>query len=122
MSDKVVNDISKKVLGKTVKDIIQDRLVLEIKREIASGIKTFKELAFHLGFNEPSILLVSSNRRQDLHLRNIGRISTRCWKVDTDGYLLLGIPRGKRNTYLLVNAGQERKSVSQLPICVSIIS
>ena len=54
MSDKVVNDISKKVLGKTVKDIIQDRLVLEIKREIASGIKTFKELAFHLGFNEPS--------------------------------------------------------------------
>ena len=54
MSDKVVNDISKKVLGKTVKDIIQDCLVLEIKREIASGIKTFKELAFHLGFNEPS--------------------------------------------------------------------
>lgn len=54
MSDKAINDVSKKVLGKTVKDIIQDRLVLEIKREIASGSDSFKEIAFHLKFNEPS--------------------------------------------------------------------
>ncbi len=54
MSDKAVNDICKKVLGRTVKDVIQDRLILEIKREIAAGKKSFKELAFQLGFNEPS--------------------------------------------------------------------
>lgn len=54
LSDKAVNDISKKVLGRTIKDVIQDRLVLEIKRKIASGDTSFKEISFQLGFNEPS--------------------------------------------------------------------
>lgn len=54
MSDKATNDVAKTVLGKTVKDLINDRLVLEIKRGIASAQESFKELAFSLGFNEPS--------------------------------------------------------------------
>lgn len=54
LSDKAANDVAKKVLGTTIKDLVQDRLVLEIKREIASGTLSFKELAFRLGFNEPS--------------------------------------------------------------------
>ena len=54
LSEKAVNDICKKVLGKTVKDIIQERLVLEMKRGIAPGEKSFKQLSFELGFSEPS--------------------------------------------------------------------
>lgn len=54
LSEKAANDLSKKVLGKTVKDLLQERLVLEIKREIATDKLSFKEIANKLGFNEPS--------------------------------------------------------------------
>ena len=54
LSDKAAGDVCKKVLGKTIKEVIQDRLVLEMKRCIASGEKSFKQLAFELGFNESS--------------------------------------------------------------------
>lgn len=54
LSNKAANDLSKKVLGKTIKDILQERLILEVKREIASGKLSFKEIACKLGFNEPS--------------------------------------------------------------------
>lgn len=54
LSDKAANDIAKKVLGQTVKELIQGRLVLEMKRQIAQNKLSFKEIAFHLGFNEPS--------------------------------------------------------------------
>lgn len=54
LSEKAANDLSKKVLGKTIKDLLQERLVLEIKREIAADKLSFKEIACKLGFNEPS--------------------------------------------------------------------
>lgn len=54
LSDRALNNSAKKVLGRTVKDLIQDRLVLEMKREIAAGALSFKELAFRLRFNEPA--------------------------------------------------------------------
>lgn len=54
LSNKAANDLSKKVLGKTIKEILQDRLVLEVKREIASDKLSFKEIACKLGFNEAS--------------------------------------------------------------------
>lgn len=54
LSDKAANDLSKKVLGKTIKDVLQERLVLEIKREIAAGLLSFKEIASKLKFNEAS--------------------------------------------------------------------
>lgn len=53
-SEKAANELSKKVMGKTIKQIIQERLILEIKREIASDQLSFKEIACKLGFNEPS--------------------------------------------------------------------
>jgi len=38
--------------GRTVKQHLQDRLVLEIKKEIRLGQKSLKEIAFNLGFSE----------------------------------------------------------------------
>jgi len=52
VSNKKVNLISTKGTGKTVKQHIQERLVLEIKKEIRLGEKSFKEIAFELGFSE----------------------------------------------------------------------
>lgn len=53
ISEKRLNEICKAASDKTTKQYIQDRLVLEIKREIKSGTKTLKEIAFNLGFSEP---------------------------------------------------------------------
>ncbi len=54
MSNKKINEISKKGTGKTVKQHLQERLILEIKREIRLHEKSLKEIAFGLGFNEPA--------------------------------------------------------------------
>lgn len=53
ISEKKLNEICKAASGKTTKQFIQERLVLEIKKEIKSGTKTLKEIAFDLGFSEP---------------------------------------------------------------------
>ncbi|MBB4036000.1 AraC-like DNA-binding protein [Dysgonomonas hofstadii] len=52
MSCKTINEISKKGTGKTVKQHLQERLIIEIKKEIRIGKKNLKEIAFDLGFNE----------------------------------------------------------------------
>lgn len=54
LSEKSVSDIARKTVNKPLKQIIQDRLLLEIKREIAAGNMNFKELSWNLGFSEPS--------------------------------------------------------------------
>lgn len=54
MSCKTINEICKKATGKTVKQHLQERLVLEIKKEIRIGKKSLKEIAFDLGFSEPA--------------------------------------------------------------------
>lgn len=54
LSEKYVSDIARKTVNKPLKQIIQDRLLLEIKREIAKGELNFKELSWKLGFSEPS--------------------------------------------------------------------
>lgn len=54
ISEKAANEMSKKVIGKTIKQLIHERLILEIKREIAADLLSFKEIANKLGFNEPS--------------------------------------------------------------------
>ena len=56
ISEKKLNDISKSLSGKTTKQFIQERLVLEIKKEIKLGIKNLKQISFELGFNEPAYL------------------------------------------------------------------
>lgn len=52
MSNKKVNEVCKMGTGKTVKQHLQERLILEIKKEIRLREKSLKEIAFDLGFNE----------------------------------------------------------------------
>ncbi|NDV46858.1 AraC family transcriptional regulator [Paludibacter sp. 221] len=51
---KKLNSIALKGTGKTVKQHILERLVLEIKKEIRLHEKSLKEIAFALGFSEPA--------------------------------------------------------------------
>lgn len=52
MSCKTINEICKKGTGKTIKQHLQERLIIEIKKEIRLGKKSLKEIAFDLGFSE----------------------------------------------------------------------
>lgn len=54
LTNKTVNEICKKGTGKTVKQHLQERLVLEMKKEIRLGRKSLKEISFELGFSEPA--------------------------------------------------------------------
>ncbi|NDW09735.1 AraC family transcriptional regulator [Dysgonomonas sp. 520] len=52
LTSKKMNMICIKGTGKTVKQHIQERVLLEAKKEIRLGRKSLKEIAFDLGFNE----------------------------------------------------------------------
>ncbi|NDV95815.1 AraC family transcriptional regulator [Dysgonomonas sp. 521] len=54
VSNRKVNEISKKGTGKTIKQHLQERLILEIKKEIKLQRKSLKEIAYDLGFSEPA--------------------------------------------------------------------
>ncbi|NDV81929.1 helix-turn-helix domain-containing protein [Bacteroides sp. 51] len=54
VSIRKLNETSTVRTGKTVKQHLQDRLILEIKKEIRLGQKSLKEIAFDLGFSEPA--------------------------------------------------------------------
>lgn len=54
MTNKSINEACKSGTGKTVKQHLQERLILEIKKEIRLKNKSLKEIAFGLGFNEPA--------------------------------------------------------------------
>ncbi|MBN1111679.1 MAG: AraC family transcriptional regulator [Bacteroidales bacterium] len=54
LSLKHLNDLSRKKLGKTVTQIIHDRIVLEAEREIAYSNKSIQEIAYNLGFKDPA--------------------------------------------------------------------
>ncbi len=49
-----LNKYVKSQVGKSAKEIIQDRLIVEAKRLLIFSDKTNKELAFELGFEEPA--------------------------------------------------------------------
>lgn len=49
-----LNDIVRLLRGTTVKKMINQRLILEAKRELSFGALTIKEIAFRLGFNDTS--------------------------------------------------------------------
>lgn len=53
MTHKKLNEVVIKGTGRSVKQHLQDRLVLEIKKEIRLNEKNLKEIAYSLGFNEP---------------------------------------------------------------------
>ncbi len=54
LSAKRLNELSKDYFGKTINQIINDRLILAAKREISSCEKSIKEISYELGFSEPS--------------------------------------------------------------------
>lgn len=54
LTNRRLNEISMKGTGKTVKQHLQERLILEIKKEIRLHRKNLKEIAFDLGFSEPA--------------------------------------------------------------------
>ena len=54
LSKKRLNDLTKNAVGHTVKQLIDQRLLLEAKRMISYGSQSFKEIAFLLGFSDAS--------------------------------------------------------------------
>lgn len=51
-----LNQIVKNFLGKTAKQVINDRIILEIKRLLIHSGFSIKEMAYNLGFDEPTNL------------------------------------------------------------------
>jgi len=57
VTPKHLNDICKRGLNKTISELIQERLLLEIKRLLTYSDATIKELAVTLGFQDKSYLM-----------------------------------------------------------------
>lgn len=54
ISERKLNELCKTAIGKTVSEYLNDRLVLEAKRLLYNSPLNVKEIAFYLGFNDPS--------------------------------------------------------------------
>lgn len=54
LTNKRINEIVKSELGKTVTQLIHDRIILEANRELAFSNATIKAIALELGFNDPA--------------------------------------------------------------------
>ncbi|MCK9205683.1 MAG: AraC family transcriptional regulator [Salinivirgaceae bacterium] len=54
VSEKRLNKVTSQILDKTPKQLIDDRILLEAKRLLAHNNASIKEIAFNLGFEEPT--------------------------------------------------------------------
>ncbi|UMB61405.1 AraC family transcriptional regulator [Lutibacter sp. A80] len=54
LTPKRLNQVTSKIFGKTPKNIINDRVLLESKRLLSHTNESVKEIAFSLGFEEPT--------------------------------------------------------------------
>ncbi len=54
ITEKRLNQATTKVFGKTPKEIIDDRIILEAKRILAHTTESIKEIGYSLGFDEPT--------------------------------------------------------------------
>jgi AraC-like DNA-binding protein len=54
ITEKRLNHATTKIVGKTPKEIIDDRILLEAKRVLAHTNESIKEVAYQLGFEEPT--------------------------------------------------------------------
>ena len=54
ITEKRLNQATSKVFGKTPKEIIDDRIILEAKRVLAHTTESIKEIGYVLGFDEPT--------------------------------------------------------------------
>ncbi len=54
ISSRRLNLATDKILGKSAKQLIDERILLEAKRLLTFSTSTIKEISFHLGFDEPT--------------------------------------------------------------------
>ena len=54
LTSKRLNEIVKAERGKTVTQLIHDRIMLEANRDLVFSAKTIKTIAFELGFDDPA--------------------------------------------------------------------
>ena len=54
VSPNYLNEVIKSVMGISAKEYIQNRIVLEAKRMVLFTQKSYKEIGFDLGFDDPS--------------------------------------------------------------------
>ncbi|RAI97447.1 AraC-like DNA-binding protein [Chitinophaga skermanii] len=54
LTPKRLNEIVKESIGKTLSDMLHDRLVLEAKRQLAYSHRSVKEICYELGFEDPA--------------------------------------------------------------------
>lgn len=54
ISDKRLNQATLKIVGKSPKELIDDRIMLEAKRLLIHSNESIKEIGFRLGFEEPT--------------------------------------------------------------------
>ncbi|MFZ4260442.1 helix-turn-helix domain-containing protein [Sphingobacterium sp. HJSM2_6] len=54
ITEKRLNRATKSILGKTTKQVIDERVLLEAKRILAHSTESIKEIGYYLGFEEPS--------------------------------------------------------------------
>nr|WP_246164293.1 helix-turn-helix domain-containing protein [Xanthovirga aplysinae] len=54
ITTKRLNKATSSVLGKSPKEIVGNRIILEAKRLLAYTNESIKEIGFHLGFEEPT--------------------------------------------------------------------
>jgi AraC-like DNA-binding protein len=54
ITEKRLNQATTKILGKSPKELINERVLLEAKRILAHTNESIKEIAYYLGFKEPT--------------------------------------------------------------------
>jgi len=54
LTPKRLNEITKEATGRTVTELLHDRIVLESKRNLAFSHKSVKEICYELGFEDPA--------------------------------------------------------------------
>jgi len=57
LTEKRLNKATKSILGKTPKEIIDDRIILEAKRLLGHTDDTVKQICYDLGFEEPTFFV-----------------------------------------------------------------
>lgn len=54
LTPKRLNEITKETTGRTITELLHDRIVLEAKRNLAFSHKSVKEICYELGFEDPA--------------------------------------------------------------------
>lgn len=66
ITEKRLNQATTKILGKSPKELIDDRVLLEAKRILAHTTESVKEIAYYLGFEEPTNFIKYFKKHSEL--------------------------------------------------------